>query len=74
MRFPRPDNVELWAAIRRYVYPGSASRPRRYMKLLGGNLLDWDGPERTVFMQDIGRDARQITDRELSTLRDCGPA
>jgi hypothetical protein len=40
------------------------------MKLLGGNLLDWDGPERIAFMQDIGRDARQITDHELSTLLD----
>jgi hypothetical protein len=40
------------------------------MKLLGGTLLDWDGPERTAFMHDIGRDARQITDHELSTLLD----
>jgi len=40
------------------------------MKLLGGNLLDWDGPDRTAFMRDIGRDAQQITDHELSTLLD----
>lgn len=70
MRFPRPEDPELWAAVRRYVDPGSATRPGRYMKLLGGNLLDWDGPERIAFMQDIGRDARQITDHELSTLLD----
>ncbi len=40
------------------------------MKLLGGHLLDWDGPDRTTFMRDMGRDAQQITDHELSTLLD----
>lgn len=70
MRFPTPVDPELWTAIRRYVDPGFPDRPGRYMKLLGGRLLDWDGPERTAFTHDLGRDARHITDRELSTLLD----
>lgn len=70
MRYPRPEDPELWTAVRRFVDPGFPDRPGRYMKLLGGRLLDWDDPERAVFMHDLGRDARQITDRELSTLLD----
>lgn len=70
MRHPRPEDPELWTAVRRFVDPGFPDRPGRYMKLLGGRLLDWHDPERAVFMHDLGRDARQITDRELSTLLD----
>lgn len=70
MRYPTPDDPELWAAIRRYVDPGSPTRPGRYMKLLHGNALGIRGTERTDFMLAMGRDARQITDRELSTLLD----
>src|ERR1700733_7868997 len=71
VRYPTPDDPELWNAVRRYVDdPGSATRSGRYMELLGGELLDWDGPERAAFMRDIGHDARQVTDRELSSLLD----
>lgn len=70
MRYPTPEDPELWTAIRQYVDPGFPDRPGRYMKLLGGRLLDWESPERDTFMQDLGRDARHITDRELSTLLD----
>jgi hypothetical protein len=70
MRYPTPDDPELWAAIRRYVDSGSANRPGRYLKLLHGNALDMTGTDRTEFEAAMGRDARQITDRELSTLLD----
>src|SRR5262249_60536331 len=40
------------------------------LKLLHGNALDMSGTERTEFESAMGRDARQITDRELSTLLD----
>lgn len=67
MRYPRPDDPELWAAIKRYV---SATWPGRYLKLLHGNALAMGGTNRVEFQLAMGRDARQITDRELSTLLD----
>jgi hypothetical protein len=70
VRYPTPDDPELWAAIRRYVDSGSATRPGRYLKLLHGNALDMTGTDRTEFEFAMGRDARQIADRELSTLLD----
>jgi Family of unknown function (DUF6000) len=70
MRYPTPDDPELWAAIRRYVDTGSDTQLGRYLKLLHGNALDMTGTDRTEFKFAIGRDARQITDRELSTLLD----
>jgi hypothetical protein len=66
MRIPGPDDPELLAAVRRYVDSGSA----RYLKLLHGNALDMSGMDRTEFADAMGRDARQITDRELGTLLD----
>jgi hypothetical protein len=66
MRLPGPDDPELLAAVRRYVDSGSA----RYLKLLHGNALDMSGSDRAAFVGAMGRDARQITDRELSTLLD----
>jgi len=70
MRFPGPDDAELWAAIRRYVDAGSATQPGRYLKLLHGNALAMSGTDRAGFESAMGRDARQVTDRELSTLLD----
>jgi hypothetical protein len=71
MRFARPDDPELWAAITRYVGRWSGTRvPPRYGNLLNGSLLDLDGPEHIAFMHDMGRDARQTSDHELSTLLD----
>ena len=71
MRFPRPDDPELMAAIRRYVYPVPGTRPRRYMDLLhGGDALAISGADRAEFELALGRDARQVTDRDLSTLLD----
>jgi hypothetical protein len=58
------------AAIRRYVNAGPASRPGRYLKLLHGNALGISGEGRTEFELALGRDARQITDRDLNTLLD----
>lgn len=70
MRFPRADDPELMAAIRRYVNAGPAGRLGRYLKLLHGNALNISGEDRTEFELALGRDARQITDRDLSTLLD----
>jgi Family of unknown function (DUF6000) len=70
MRFPRPDDPELVAAIRRYVNAGPAGPPGRYLKLLHGNALAMTDADRTEFELALGRDAREITDSELSTLLD----
>jgi hypothetical protein len=70
MRFPRPDDPELLAAVRRYVNAGPATQPGRYQKLLDGNALVMNSTDRTGFEHAIGHDARQVTDHELSTLLD----
>lgn len=69
MRRPTPDDVELTAAIRRYVVP-KADGVARYEWLLGGSFAEMDEPERTVFLQQLAEAARQASDRELSTLLD----
>jgi len=66
MRIPGPDDPELLATVRRYVDSGSA----RYAKLLHGNALDMSGTDGAAFVAAMGRDARQIADRELGTLLD----
>lgn len=69
VRYPRRDDPELMAAIRRYVITESADPPGRYWDL-GGRALVLSGTERAELGLGLGRDARQITDRELSTLLD----
>jgi hypothetical protein len=69
VRYPRRDDPELMAAIQRYVITGSSVRPGRYWAL-GGRVLALSGTERAEFGLALGRDAWQITDRELSTLLD----
>lgn len=56
-------------AIRRYVITGSSDRPGRYW-ILGMPVLALTDTERAEFGLALGRDARQVTDRELSTLLD----
>jgi hypothetical protein len=72
MRFARPGDPELWAAITRYVgrWPDTRVPPPRYEELLHGSLLNLDGSERSAFAHDMGHDARHVTDDELSTLLD----
>jgi hypothetical protein len=62
----------MTALVRRFVVSTAAARPGRYLKLLHGNVLSISGSERSEFMLAMGRDARQITDGELSTLLGCG--
>lgn len=70
MHYPGPDDPELLAAVMRYVDSESGTRAGRYLKLLHGNALNMSGTDRTEFESALGRDARQITDRELGTLLD----
>ncbi len=69
MRLPTPGDVELMAAIRRYVTPGTGNI-RRYLKLLNGNVLTLDEAERTRFLQQLAESARQASDHELAMLLD----
>jgi hypothetical protein len=69
VRLPTPDDVELMAAIRRYVTPGTGNI-RRYLKLLNGNFLTLDEAERRPFLQQLAESARQASDHELATLLD----
>lgn len=61
-----PDYLK--GTIRRYViaYPGPGAG--RYLDLLHGNFTKLSGHERSRFLRDLGRDARQITDGELEFL------
>lgn len=67
MRLPTPDDTELTAAIRRYVWPGTGGL-RRYLKLLHGNFVALDAGKRKRFLQQLARSARQVSDRELAIL------
>jgi hypothetical protein len=71
MRFARTGDLELWASITRYVgqWSDTGVSPR-YENLLHGSVLDLDDPECAAFAHDMGRDARQVADHELSTLLD----
>ncbi|MFG2824859.1 DUF6000 family protein [Kitasatospora sp. NPDC048365] len=60
------EDPEWSTLVRRYVTPG-----RRYLKL-GGSCLRMTGRERARFTRDLGRDAGDITPRELSVLLDSG--
>jgi len=64
MRFPRPDDPELLAAIRRYVVAGPATQLRRYLSLLHGGAMGLTGTDRAKFAHAMGQDAQQVTDRE----------
>jgi len=65
MRYPTPDDTELTAAIHQYVTPGG-----RYLKLLHGNFVTMDKAERTPFLRQLSRSARQASDHGLATLLD----
>lgn len=67
MRYPTPDDVELTAAIRRYVNP-EAGGIERYGWLLHGNFVTMDKTARTPFLQQLARSAWQASDHELATL------
>ncbi|GLV79928.1 DUF6000 family protein [Streptomyces hygroscopicus] len=70
MRYPTEDDPELMEAIRRYVTSGE-SADRRYLKLLGGQFAQHDGPDKAAFLRALVEDAHQITDHELGVLLDC---
>lgn len=68
MRFPRADDVELTAAIRRYVVVGNGEI-KRYLYLLGGNFTrTMSAGERAAFLQALHAAAREISDKELEIL------
>ena len=69
MRYPTPDDVELTAAIRRYVNPETGNI-ERYGWLLHGNFMRMDKAARTTFLRQLARSARQASDHELATLLD----
>lgn len=69
MRLPPDDDPELMALVRRFVI-SDPSRRGRYLKLLHGNALGLRSTDRASFMEAMSRDARQITDHELSILLD----
>jgi hypothetical protein len=52
------------------VIAGPPGRLGRYLTLLGGRPLGISGAAGAEFERRLGRDARQVTDRELSTLLD----
>ena len=64
---PASGEAELSAAIRRYVTPGPGDIGR-YLDLLHGNFVTMGETERTPFLQQLARSARQVSDRELATL------
>ncbi|MFF9377898.1 DUF6000 family protein [Streptomyces griseoluteus] len=59
---PTGDEDELLRLIRRYVTPD-----RRYLKV-GGALVGTSGRDRAKFLKKLGRDAVEISLRELGTL------
>lgn len=69
MRYPTPDDVELTAAIRRYVNPETGSIGR-YGWLLHGNFMRMDQAVRTPFLRQLAASARQASDHELAILLD----
>lgn len=58
---------DLAQARRRYVTPG-----KRYLTLLGGNLVGLSRWRRSWFLRRLTWDAHRITDTELATLLDGG--
>lgn len=66
MSFPPPLPDPATDAIRRYVIGGA--KRGRYLKLLGGNFVRLQAEERATYLQELGRDARQVTDAELEFL------
>ena len=69
MRYPTPDDVELTAAIGRFVTPETGGT-RRYMGLLHGNFMTMDPAARAPFLRQLARAARQASDHELGVLLD----
>ena len=69
MRYPTPDDVELTAAIRRYVNPETGSI-ERYGWLLHGNFMQMDQAAHTPFLRQLVASARQASDHELAILLD----
>lgn len=62
-RLPVGDDLELIAAVDRYVMPG-----QRYLELLHANFWRRPGSERDDFLADLRADGARITDRELAVL------
>ena len=69
MRYPTPDDVELTAAIGRYVNPETGGT-QRYGWLLHGNFTTIDTAARAPFLRQLARSARQVSDDELAVLLD----
>lgn len=71
MRLPTRDDIELMAAIHRYVTPRTGGLGR-YMRLLHGNFAGLDESKRRRFLRQLARSARQVSDRELDILLENG--
>jgi hypothetical protein len=69
VRYPDPDDAELWTAICRYVTPRTGSAAR-YLKLLHGNFMTMDPVQRAPFLQELAVSARQASDHDLAMLLD----
>jgi hypothetical protein len=67
MRFPRASDTELLDVINRYVIPEEGN-DKRYLKLLHGNFVTLNEPERATFLRLLVDAAEQITDHELGVL------
>ena len=63
VRLPVGDDLELIAAVDRYVMPG-----RRYLELLHANFWGRPGKERDDFLADLRADAASIPHRDLAVL------
>lgn len=71
MRYPRANDLELMAAIDRFVLADDGEGDtKRYLRLLHGNFVTLPKNERTAFMAALSEAARSVTDRELGVLLD----
>ncbi|MEV5750157.1 DUF6000 family protein [Actinoallomurus sp. NPDC052308] len=69
MHLPVQSESELRALERRYVSRSQVGPLRlRYLKIMGVNALRDGEPRRSLLMQSLAEDARQITDDELDCL------
>ncbi|MCO5971319.1 DUF6000 family protein [Actinoallomurus soli] len=69
MPLPAPHESELRALERRYVSWSQTGPLRlRYLKIMGVNALRDGEPRRSLLVQSLAEDARQITDDELGLL------
>lgn len=68
MRVPQPDDPELLEAVNKYVMVPEGAKPKRYMKLLGGNFVGLPPSERPTFLRLLVDAAEEVTDHELGVL------